>query len=729
MSESALAMDVQAYRSEIAQQNELIRQLQDKLLRQGSQIRSLERELFTLSFEKEQQQQRQVAATRLFERAPLASVILDAHMQILDMNRQAERFFDHKREHLVRRSFRSLLSRDAFRRFSSDMSALRADEQDSRYSQFLELANRTPFSMVLARLDEDRFYGVIQDLSVAAIAQNSERLAHFALEQLREGVIITDPKGVILKVNHAFTEISGYTPDEAIGKTPALLHSGRHSPRFYEQMWARLARHGWWAGEVWNRRKSGEIYPEWLQINRIVEPVTHQLFYVATFSDITEKKQHQKSLDKLAHYDSLTGLPNRRFFERALENHLHRARDNEAHKQAILFIDLDKFKEVNDRYGHQEGDLVLKEAAQRITASVRDTDIVSRIGGDEFVLMLPRLQDEAAARTIAAKLTHALAMTYDVNGRQHRLSASVGIALYPDHGDSVEDLMRRADAAMYQAKEKGKNQWALFDYADEANLLILDEKKRLIWSAIEDPEGFLDMHYQPIFCGQADARITELEALLRIQDQARHEIRTDEFIALAEESRLMVPLGESIFHATCQFARRLHDAGLSVPVTVNLSAEQFYDPNLLGSLESIAERQGLTLDRFNFEITETATMHNIDMMRDTLGALREKGARVLLDDFGTGYASLSQLHDLPVDILKLDRSFVNGISVNPTAESLVRAMLAMARALQLRVIAEGVETENQARWLRTERADCMQGYLLSRPLSADVMFAKLRDNG
>ncbi|MFP4155737.1 MAG: PAS domain S-box protein, partial [Halothiobacillaceae bacterium] len=376
-SELALSMDIKAYRGEITQQNELIRQLQDQLLRQGSQVSALERELFTLSFEKEQQEQRQAAASMLFERAPLASVILDPHMQILDMNRQAERFFGQTREKLVRHSFRSLLSREAFRRFSSDMNVVRSDAEDSRHSQFLELADRTPFSMVLARLDEDRFYGVIQDLSVAAIAQNSERLAHFALEQLREGVIITDPKGVILKVNHAFTEISGYTPEEAVGQTPALLHSGRHSPRFYEQMWTRLGTHGWWAGEVWNRRKSGEIYPEWLQINRIVEPVTGQLFYVATFSDITEKKQHQKSLDKLAHYDSLTGLPNRRFFERALENHLHRARDNHAHKQAILFIDLDKFKEVNDRYGHQEGDLVLKEAAQRITACVRDTDVVS----------------------------------------------------------------------------------------------------------------------------------------------------------------------------------------------------------------------------------------------------------------------------------------------------------------------------------------------------------------
>lgn len=713
--EATLRQDIDAYRNEIAQQNDLIRNLQSEIWDHQRKLDTLEHQLLASRYESTQQEQRLARLQEQWARLPAAVLMLDENGILMNLNRQAEAFFGQPAKNIQQRPLRTFITGDAFRRLSRGLEALRRNPAQVQSIGFLELRELQPFSLTLSQVSPGCLLGVIQDLSSQMVATHSERMAHFALDQLREGVLITDERGTILRVNQAFTEISGYTAAEAIGKTPALLHSGRHLPRFYESMWSRLQTHGWWSGEVWNRRKNGEIYPEWLQINRIQEPLTQQSFYVALFSDITERKAHQSSLDRLAHYDALTGLPNRRFFEHTLENQLNRARKNDSHILAILFVDLDKFKEVNDRYGHQEGDLILKEAAQRITACIRDTDMVARIGGDEFLLTLNRLLDPQTAQEIADKVIAALQRPYVIENRQHRLTASIGIAFFPEHGLNVEDLMRRADSAMYKAKARGKDCWALFDLADEHSFLLVDNAKKLIWQIIEAPDQLLTMHYQPIFCSQNLQQMTEMEALLRVNPELGKPPRIDELIRLAEEARLMIPLGEAIFHAVCQFAVVLKQRGHNIPIAVNLSAEQFFGTSLAERLASIAQANHLELDRFHFEITETATMKNLAAIRDTLLALQGYGARILLDDFGTGYASLSQLRDLPVDIVKLDQSFVKDIGVSPTAETLIRAMLAMIRALGLDVVAEGVETQAQLDWLHHAGADCIQGYLLARP--------------
>lgn len=711
-----------------AQAQQRLAALEQQLAQRQQQLDQMAGKLVDLQLGQQRDAERLLCLEEIFSGAPLAQLLIDPQGKIVDFNRQAQTFFNRSADTLTRLSLKTLLSRKALRRFLPAFDLLLENKAAHPLHLLLEKNDKSSFSLLLRWLpDSGLLLAIAQDLDPAAIAQSSDDLVHFALEQLREGVMITDSDGVILKVNHGFSEITGYRQDEVLGKKPSLLHSGQHPAGFYLKMWQSINHHGWWAGEVHNQRKSGEMYPQWLQINRLVEPKTLQTFYVATLNDISDQKQQQQNLDRMAFYDPLTGLPNRCFLEQALKNHLNRSGEQADGGFALLFLDLDRFKEVNDRFGHQEGDLVLKETAQRITSCVRDSDLLARIGGDEFVLLLPRLQQQDSIQKIADNLLTALQRPFEINGHRHYLGASIGAALYPQHGRTPEDLLRRADAAMYLAKDAGRNCWRMFDAHEESRFLLLDDRKKFVWRVIEEPEAFIDMFFQPIHLANDPSRFFAIEALLRLRQQKELGISTQDFILAVEKNRLMTPLGEAIFGAVCAVMTTLKRSGIEVPLCINLSAQQIYSLQLVRRLVDIAAHHQVSLRHCYFEITETAAMENMGRMRDTLAALRDCGSKILLDDFGTGYASLLQLRDLPIDLIKLDKSFVAGIHHDAVSEAVIRAMLAMCRAMNLQVVAEGVEQKQQADWLCAEGVDALQGYLFGQPCNSITLLKELRN--
>jgi len=661
--------------------------------------------------------QRQFAT--LFDASPIPLILTNHHADILMLNQKACEFFADEREALVGKCMRKFLKKE------SSYALLKYLVQPGTITKTLHpemvfsLKNDTLFTMTLAKLNDlaqfsECFIMSPQVISLQTMSNQSLRLAASIIDQVREGLMVTDEKGVIVKVNHAFCEITGFTEAEVIGKTPNILHSGRHAPGFYNEMWREIQHHGWWAGEVWNRRKNGEVFPEWLQISRIHDQRLARSFYVATFSDITERKKHQSQLDRLAFYDALTGLPNRSLLAQFLDAQLARLDPERPGLLAVLFLDLDKFKEINDHYGHAEGDFILREATQRIMARIRETDLASRIGGDEFIIVLGRLRDHEDAEQVAKDLLESLSLPFHSKKSVHRLSGSIGLAFAPEHGLTAEDLMRRADAAMYRAKSLGRNAYQVFDVQDESKVVETNRMLKLLWQAVEKPQQHIQMHYQPIFDAQCRIMPRHYEALIRLVDDQGVVIYPDSFIPIAEQNGVIGHLGLALFEVVCKDIRGAELAE-DVRVAVNLSPIQFANVGLIENLRLLAHKYELSLNRFHFEVTETATMQNIHFMSEVLQTLKAFGATIMLDDFGTGYASLSMLKNLPVDVLKIDRGFVNELTNSTETQTLVKAMVAMAKALELKIVVEGVETEEQYLWLQQQRVDYFQGYWLGRP--------------
>lgn len=541
------------------------------------------------------------------------------------------------------------------------------------------------------------------------------RLAKLAVEQIKEGLMITDRDYKIVYVNHSFSEITGFSYQEAIGQSPKILQSGRHGSSFYENMYDELNSKGWWSGEIWNKRKSGDIYPEYLQITRTLDETTNNVFYVSSFSDITSRKVYQQRLDRLAFFDSLTNLPNRLSLENHVENLISRIYPDLHSIFAFLFLDLDKFKAINDTFGHSEGDAILVQAAQRIVASIRSDDFAARIGGDEFVVVLTRITSKKDVIQVAEKLIKSLNEPFNVKTSvPHHLGTSIGISFFPEDGLNLDDLMRRADAAMYKAKADGRNCYRVFDHSLEK---MAEEEIRLlnlVKQSIRQPKQHIKMHYQPIF-RQGSNRPVAFESLIRIQNSGEEHVRPDRFIKLAEDNSLISDLGLAIFEQVCC---DLKQSGLptDLSIEVNLSPMQFLNDGLLEDLKSVATHNGVDFKRFNFEVTETATIENLAIMIDILQQMRTEGADLLLDDFGTGYASLSMLKNLPTNIIKIDRSFIMDLDSSEQTPKLVLALITMAKSLGLKIVAEGVETEAQKQWLEENGVDYFQGYLLGKPI-------------
>ncbi|QJQ95253.1 MULTISPECIES: EAL domain-containing protein [Halomonadaceae] len=555
-----------------------------------------------------------------------------------------------------------------------------------------------------------------RDRALAQSRQNLQ-LAERVIESSLEGIIITDADSRIEFVNPAFTHLTGYRLDEIIGRTPEVLASGRHDRAFYRQMWDVIERHGYWRGEIWNRRKSGELYLELLTITAISDEQGNPAHYAGLFRDITHIRENEEQIRQLAYYDPLTRLPNRRLLEDRLSLAIRHAHRNQL-RLAVLFFDLDHFKQVNDTLGHAVGDELLLLLAERLRHLLREDDTLARLGGDEFVVLLPDIHAVEEVTRVARRLIEAISEPCVIGPHEFRVGCSLGISLYPDDESGAEGLVRNADAAMYRAKQEGRNTYRL--YTAEMNFqannqLALETSLR---NTVESGEG-LEVVYQPLFERDGGA-LHSAEALLRWHHPERGDISPDDFIPLAESSGLIVPLGERVIHMVCRQIKEWKAAGLApVPVAINLSARQFWQAGLTESIRGILAKYDLEAGLIGFELTESTLLDKRQCAIATLQSLRELGCPIAIDDFGTGYSSLSYLQALPVTSLKIDRAFIQRLeSAKRRDGAIVAAISGLAHELDLTVIAEGVETEAQWNALGLYPVDLVQGFLTGRPVNA-----------
>ncbi|MBK5965013.1 hypothetical protein CCR95_13195 [Thiocystis minor] len=543
-------------------------------------------------------------------------------------------------------------------------------------------------------------------------------------EDTKEGVIIADARIRVLAVNRAFSTMTGYSAEETLGRPPDLLVVERHPPSFFRALWKRLTVTGQWQGEILSRRKDGSALPGWLSISRIRHGPGDAVQYVAILSDISAIKQSEQQLEFLAHHDVLTGLPNRLLLNDRLGRAIARAHRHQT-RIAVLFLDLDRFKNINDSLGHPVGDLLLREVASRLAGRVRETDTVARLGGDEFIILIEDMTHEDEADAIARQLLHVLQAPYLLAERRLFVSASIGVSLYPGHGDDGEHLIRNADAAMYEAKAAGKNTYRLYTASlTEAALerLSLEQELR---GALEREE--LELHYQPQ-CDARTGRIVVFEALLRWRRPASGGfIPPDRFLPLAEEAGLMIVIGDWVLARACRECRDWRNAGFpEMRVAVNLAGVQLEQGDILAATRSALANAGLPGEALELEVTESSAMQRLDEVRQTLFALRALGVTLAIDDFGTGYSSLSYLKRLPFTTLKIDRSFIGEIPEDANDMAIAHAIVVLAHTLQMSVIAEGVETPAQLAFLRGVDCELIQGYLFSRALPPEEILPLLR---
>ncbi|HEU0187364.1 MAG TPA: EAL domain-containing protein [Gallionellaceae bacterium] len=542
-------------------------------------------------------------------------------------------------------------------------------------------------------------------------------------EHSGEAILITDASNIIVATNKAFQELTGYNQEEVLGKNPSLLASSKTDKSVYESMWNDLRIKGFWQGELWDRRKDGKVYPKWLSISAVRDQNGAVTNYIASFADISEHKAAADKISHLAHHDTLTDLPNRfTLTERLIQAFASARRNNE--KVAVMFIDLDRFKLINDSLGHHIGDRLLIQVAQRLRSCVRSSDIVARLGGDEFVVGLPELEDADGVFQMADKILRALSQPYSIEGNKLHSSPSIGIAIYPTDGESVEEVMKNADMAMYHAKSKGRNNYQFFEAAMNQASMERLELENDMRSALERDEFVL--HYQPkidIRSGQ----VSGVEALVRWQHPRKGMISPAMFIPIAEETGLMIPLGEWVMRTACHQLHQWQKQGLvKLQMSINLSTRQFRQKNLAQVVAAIVVIENIGLAQVEFEITESMAMDNPQETIETMRMLQSLGIRLAIDDFGTGYSSLSYLKRFPMNTLKLDRSFVKDIETDPSDAAICSATIGLAHNLGLEVVAEGVETQRQYDYLKQLGCDIIQGYYFSKPLPVDEAEAYIR---
>lgn len=558
--------------------------------------------------------------------------------------------------------------------------------------------------------------GIGRDITERKRDAEKLRLAGCVFDSTAEGIMIANPAGEIIAVNTAFETITGYSQAEVLGLNPRLLRSGRHQPMFYQGLWAALLEAGLWQGEIWNRRKNGEIYPNWQTISAVKDGAGVTTHFVAVFSDITTIKCSQEALDFLAHHDPLTELPNRTLFHDRLKHALLR-RQREEGALAVLFVDLDRFKHINDTLGHPVGDEVLRRVAEAMVAQVRVGDTVARIGGDEFVLLL---EDDISLRSVAMvaqKLVDLVSKPFVIDGKELYVTASIGISLCPNDGDDADSLLKNADMAMYKAKQQGRNNFQFYEAEmgkGAHERLVLENALR---GAVRRNELFL--HYQPQV-DLASGRLAGVEALVRWQHPELGLVSPGRFIPVAEEMGVIQEIGDWVLREACSQVVRWRDRGFFVPrMAVNLSMQQLEKAGLESAVAELLSGCNIPASQLELEVTESVIMNQSGRALETLEGLRRLGVFLAIDDFGTGYSSLSYLRQLPVHRLKIDYSFVRDIGRDPNDEAIAMAIISLGHSLGLEVVAEGVERVEQADFLLREACDVAQGYYFDRPVSPD----------
>ena len=561
---------------------------------------------------------------------------------------------------------------------------------------------------------------IARDITERHLMQEKLQLAATVFENTAEGVLITDTDQRITAVNRAFSEITGYSEIEALGQTPRLLASGQHDSAFYVAMWHQLTAEGHWQGEIFNKRKNSDLYPSWLTISAVRNSEREITHFVAVFADISSLKHAQAKLDYQAHHDPLTGLPNRALFE----NRLHAALQcsQVSNRQgAVLFLDLDRFKHINDSLGHPVGDLLLKGIAQRLKEQVRDVDTVARLGGDEFIILLPGLHKPSDASAIANKLLACFSAPFQAGEHEFFTSASIGISLYPQDGSDVASLIRNADAAMYRSKAKGRNRVEAYtrDLTAQASVRVALENE--LRRAIDRNE--LSLCYQPKLSLKTQ-NLVGAEALIRWNHPTFGDVSPEHFIHLAEENGTILQLGDWVLEQACrqmhQWQKRYQPFG---PLSINLAGAQMRQPHLAKRIEQLLKTYQLKAGDLQLEITENFIMSQAEEALSVLHQLKQLGVQLAIDDFGTGYSSLSYLKRLPLDILKIDQSFIRGLPDDPHDAAITRAIIALGRSMQLTIIAEGVENQAQQHFLTAEGCEQIQGYIVSLPLPPEEFAA------
>jgi len=573
---------------------------------------------------------------------------------------------------------------------------------------------------------EQFIWSIIEDISERKKTEEAMQLATMVFENANEAMMITDAENIILAINPAFSKLTGYSSKEIIGKTPNIRHSGYHNETFYQKMWAEIINTGCWQGEIWNRHKSGEIRAEWLTINTIYNPDQSAHRRVALFYDITEKKAADDLIWQQAHFDSLTGLPNRRMFYDRFEVEIKNV-DCKNSSLALLFLDLDRFKEINDSLGHSVGDQLLKLVTLRLKECLRETDTLARLGGDEFTIILSELDDLRVIDVITQRILNALQKPFELGDQLIHISGSIGIVCYPENSSNIEGLLSCADQAMYHAKKQGRNGYSFFNQcmqeASKNRIKLINDLHKAI------NEQQFHVVYQPIV-NLATKQIGKAEALIRWHHPLMGQISPSHFIPLAEETGLIIKIGQWVFRQAAEQVKSWRTRyNPSFQISVNKSPIQFQDKNVHYETWS-AQLKSLDLPGQSIvvEITEGLLMDNDEQINQKLLCFRDHSIPVALDDFGTGYSSLSYLKKFHIDYLKIDQAFVRNIVLNSDDIALCEAIIVMAHKLGIKVIAEGIETEQQRELLTTMGCDYGQGYLFSKPVPPEEFEKLLLNN-
>jgi diguanylate cyclase (GGDEF)-like protein/PAS domain S-box-containing protein len=661
--------------------------------------------------------------TDLYDSLPFGMHTLDANQLFSKINRFGQESLGYEYSELLGKKGLSHLlvseSRKPYARFLENPSRYQypAGVQLRLISKHgVVLPFRVSQSVVPANTPVSLNYVLYNDTSVGLV-DDRLRIAEIAFESL-QGIMVTDVDEQILKVNSAFTTITGYSEAEVIGKTPAFLSSGKHDEAFYSEMWRTINAAGKWQGTIWNKRKNGEVYTQFLIITEVRDKKGRLINYVSTMADISEEAASKETIERLAYYDSLTSLPNRRLLMNRLEQALANI-SRHGFKGAVLFFDIDNFKLVNDTKGHDFGDMLLQQVAERLRGCVRKGDTAARMGGDEFIVLLENLGDDSEqaatmANTVCNKIRRTLSSPFDLDGYSHSITVSIGVAMIEDNSLTVAELLKQADIAMYQAKGAGRNAQRFFDEKmqiaiEEHTLLEVDLR-----TAVNNNE--LELFYQ-LQVDQTTAAIG-VEALIRWNHPTRGLLNPDEFIALAEESSLICEVGGWVLNAACkQLQDWADDAVLGkLQVSINISAREFRKKSFVQEVQSILKGFKFRPGALRIELTEGILVEDIELAVKSMKALVEMGVLIELDDFGTGFSSLKYIKDFPISRLKIDQSFVRDLTEVESAIVIVRTVIAMANALGIMVIAEGVETTVQRELLLAEGCTEFQGYLFAKPM-------------